>query len=457
MYQQAKAVIERILAGRTFELPGDLDPENEVYVLPVSGGADSSALAVLMCTIYPEVPWRLMFTDTKAEEPELMATLDHLEMYLGRQIDRIVPEKGLYELVEDFQGFLPGHGSRWCTRTLKLLPFGKWLEQFEGKDTYFLVGIRADEQGRGAFKIDGVETFRPFVDLGLERADIFAILRETIGIPRFYRRRTRSGCSCCPFQRKSELIGLLQEQPAEFEKGMKYEKLQGDDLNRHPVAPSLSQETRIAGNWMHIPMPEHDERAEGKHVHGEDLFGSRVYVGVEFFMSGMPGYQEFIWHQRVVCYSGTIAGAKKQLDGRYQHLLETGEVYEMTPDEVRLNARFGLYYIELSNEVFDPAGPRGKSYTWKSGTSYAQLRHVVQWVTRALHAEGLRQEAAMKAKDGSVQAEWKEGAARGLMSVSQEVGQVIHSHWYKPQERIQTTDVEDDGEERSVPCPMCTI
>lgn len=85
-------VIRTIMQNRSFELPGEL-ADDEVYVLPVSGGADSSALAILMCTLFPYVNWRLMFTDTGAEEEALMDTLDALEAYLGRPIERIAATK----------------------------------------------------------------------------------------------------------------------------------------------------------------------------------------------------------------------------------------------------------------------------------------------------------------------------------------------------------------------------
>lgn len=459
MYTEAIAVIKRVLKGRVFDLPDEPDDDTK-FVIPVSGGADSSALAILLCTLFPNVNWELIFTDTGAEEPELIFTLDRLETYIGRKILRITAERTLYQYIEKYSGYLPSSASRWCTRELKLVPFQKWLRQLDNDGPrHFFVGIRADEPSRIGFDIEGAETNFPFRELGLVREDIFAILSGTIGIPSYYKRRTRSGCSCCPFQRKSELIGLLQEQPAEYAHGMKYEKLSENDLSRHPQAPSLYEETHIGGNWMHIPLPSSEEEPEGTHSKGADLFGRGVFVGVEFFMDGLLSSTEFIWHQRVVCYSPTRSGVKKQLDNRYQHLLGTGEVFQMSPDEVREKARFGIYYVEIDSALFDPDGPTGKSYTWQSGTSMTQMRHIVQWVTRSLNAEALRQDAAKQAKPNSVQEEWRETSEQALSQIREETGTVSLSFWYQPKEKIATValDPDDEEAEKSIPCPMCTI
>lgn len=459
MYTEAIEVIRRVLKGRTYELPDEPDDDTK-FVIPVSGGADSTAMAILLCTLFPNVNWELIFTDTGAEESALEEGLQRLETYVGRKIRRINAEKNLWELIEGFGFYLPGADSRYCTRELKLKPFKAYLKTLSNTgERFFFVGLRADEPSRVGFDIEGSETVFPFRELGLVREDIFAILSGTIGIPTYYRRRTRSGCTCCPFQRKAELVGLLQEQPAAYAKGMQYEKLSGDDLNRHPEAPSLYEETHIGGNWMHIPLPASEEEPEGKHSKGADLFGRGIFVGVEFFMDGMLSSSEFIWHQRVVCYSPTRAGVKKQLDNRYQHLLGTGEVFQMSPDEVREKARFGIYYVEIDGALFDPDGPKGKSYTWQSGTSMTQMRHIVQWVTRSLNAEALRQDAAMQAKPMTVQEEWKATSQEALSQIREETGNVSLSFWYQPKEKIATVELDPEDEEaaKSIPCPMCTI
>lgn len=197
MYTEAIEVIRRVLKGRTFELPDEPNEDNK-FVIPVSGGADSTAMAILLCTLFPSVDWELIFTDTGAEESELEASLEHLEMYVGRKIRRINAEKNLWQLIESYGFYLPGPDTRYCTREMKLRPFLAYLKSLQNTgERFFFVGLRADEPSRVGFSIAGAETVFPFRELGLVREDIFAILSGTIGIPTYYRRRTRSGCTCC--------------------------------------------------------------------------------------------------------------------------------------------------------------------------------------------------------------------------------------------------------------------
>lgn len=447
----------RHFLAQSYVVPGN--PETDEYILPVSGGADSSALAILLHEVAPHIPFRLVFTDTGAEEQATLDMLDRLESWLGKPIERL-QGRGLFDLINDYNGFLPSPTERYCTRELKLVPFRKWISQFAGKKKWMFVGIRADEPTRLAFTIDEVETEFPYVDLGITREWVYQKLSQTIGIAKSYQTRSRSGCTVCPFQRTSELVGLLQRSPAEFERGAQCEKLDACDVARHSPGIPLWQDTRLARNWHGLPTPDSDEEIQKgrlSNAKAPDLFGARIFVGGEFFMDAAPGMEPFIWHQRLVCYSPTLAGLKKQLDGRYQHLLSTGEVYDMTPDDVRERVKFAIWYVELPEMVFDPKGPKGEtSYTWAADKSYRQIQHVVEWATRALHAEFQRREAVKEAPLLSVQYEWAESAKATLAEADAPVGNVLLSQWYQASEK----EVEPESEEealRLMPCPMCQL
>lgn len=212
------------LASSQYIIPGN--PETDAYILPVSGGADSSALALLLHEIAPQIPFRMVFTDTGAEEQ------DKLEAYLGKPIERI-QGKSLFALIEDFSGFLPSPRDRYCTRELKLIPFRRWIARFDGQRKWVFVGVRADENDRIAFTLPEAEM--PFVDLGITRDWVYRKLAATIGISKNYRTRSRSGCTVCPYQRTSELVGLLQRSPEDFARGARCEKLNAHDAVRHPA------------------------------------------------------------------------------------------------------------------------------------------------------------------------------------------------------------------------------
>ncbi len=66
--------------------------------------------------------------------------------------------------------------------------------------------------------------------------DVFQILEESgLGLPDYYKWRTRSGCYFCFFQRKSEWVGLLEQHPdlfelAKGETGERFTWSQGESL-----------------------------------------------------------------------------------------------------------------------------------------------------------------------------------------------------------------------------------
>ena len=453
----ARPVISKLvscLVRDGYKMPGNL--ETDVYIIPVSGGADSTALAIYLHEKFPDVPFKLVFTDTGAEEPEITPSLHRLEEYLGKKIEWLGEDKSLFDLIRDWNGFLPSSQQRWCTRELKLKPFQKWLEQFDGIQKHMFVGIRADEPTRVAFTIDEVNTEMPFLDMGIGREGVFRKLSDTICIPKFYSRRSRSGCSVCPFQRRQELLGLFQERPDEFQKGAEFEKLSPTDLMRHKPAPSLDEET--GETWMSLPMPAKGAVISGSVGSKSDTMFNDVgiFVAAEFFMDWMPGYNDaFVWKQRVVSYSSSLSGIKRQIQTRYEHLLSTSEANDMTQWEVRNQVKFALYYVEASADTFDPAGPGLGSYTWHGGESYRQLQHVTGWATRILHAHYMQEYAknVNTFRATSWVYEVAEGYAKSLSKVTNEIGRVVASGWAETQEPVE----DGDFDESTVTCPMCSL
>ncbi len=436
------------------------DMKDGIACIPVSGGADSTYLAILLHQMFPEVEFLMLFTDTgtlenPVEDPEIYVTLDKLEAYLGKKIERLVPERGLFELLSKYNNFLPNAFNRWCTRELKLIPFQKWVSKFKGVRKYMFVGLNADEADRVAFSLDETETITPLLDMGIGRQGVLEGLSRTIGIPKNYRRRVRSGCFLCPMQSRQELVGLLQEKPVLFLKAEECEKLAEKDLDRWPEAPALWKDSGISANWQTLPMPDEGD-IEGKTAkRAPDLFGSRLYVAAEFFFDNFAG-DDFIWHQRVVTVAPMLHHLKQQIDDRYQHLLTSAEVYGMTREDVKQKARFAIYVFELPSAVFDPESARELNFTWVQGWAYKQLRHVVSWATRTLHAEGMRQQAALKVRSElSVQAELRDASNEGLGKTQYELGTVVASQWYQPQEVVRV--MSEDEELSVLPCPVCSF
>jgi len=201
------------------------------HLLGLSGGKDSSALAIYLRDKVPEMEY--FFADTGAELPETLAYIDMLEDYLGKPIVRLNAKKTFKHYFDLNGNFLPTAKSRWCTVELKIKPF----EEYVGNDeaiTY--VGIRADEMYRQGYisTKPNISARYPFIEDGLVREDIVRIIEESgIGLPKYYEWRSRSGCYFCFFQRKEEWIGLHERHPDLFEQAKSYENYHKDHGRNH--------------------------------------------------------------------------------------------------------------------------------------------------------------------------------------------------------------------------------
>lgn len=199
------------------------------HILNISGGKDSSALAVYMKDKVPEIEY--VFCDTKKELPETYEYLDKLEAYLGKPIVRLNDDRGFDHWLDVYGGLLPSSQARWCTRKLKIEP----LEDYVGADEVIsYVAIRADENRNGYISTKpNITPMFPFKEDGIVKSDVFRILEESgLGLPEYYQWRTRSGCYFCFFQRRSEWVGLKDEHPELYEKAKKYEKTDSETGQR---------------------------------------------------------------------------------------------------------------------------------------------------------------------------------------------------------------------------------
>ncbi|GAV11390.1 hypothetical protein PBN151_1319 [Paenibacillus sp. NAIST15-1] len=217
------------------------------HVCGLSGGKDSTAMVIYIKENYPEIfdKLELFFTDTGSELPEIYTYLDRLEKHLGKPILRIkaapkttekfkvvsgIDESNPFEeLLEQYNGFLPAPNARWCTRTMKIVPLEQWI----GKDhCVSYIGIRADEEREGynssKSKSKNIKSRFLFQEDGLVLKDIYQILENSIGLPEYYKWRTRSGCYFCFYQRRVEWAILYNLHPEWYEESKKYETQHSD-------------------------------------------------------------------------------------------------------------------------------------------------------------------------------------------------------------------------------------
>lgn len=212
------------MSSNKMTMAGVSDVDGARHVLGLSGGKDSAALAIYIKDKYPQIHQSIeyFFTDTGAELQEVYEFLDKLEAYLGKEIIRLSSGKDFDHWLKVHNEYLPSAQQRWCTRMMKIKPF----EEFVGDSLVIsYIGIRSDENREGyVSQKDTIKAVFPFIDDGLVREDIFRILSDTVGIPEYYKWRSRSGCYFCFFQRQDEWLGLKRHHPALFEKAREYEQ-----------------------------------------------------------------------------------------------------------------------------------------------------------------------------------------------------------------------------------------
>ena len=289
------------------------------HVLGISGGKDSAALAIYLSRItnaayyadllrqdglddfaaqveredkVPEIEY--FFTDTGKELPEVYEFIARLEAYLGKEIhcppsvkdgERVLNGKDPFDhfLIAEHFGMLPSQRHRWCTLKMKIYPFERFID---GDTAVNYVGIRHDENRRARLSArENIHAVYPFIRDRIVREDVFRILEESVGIPDYYRWRSRSGCFFCFFQRKSEWLGLRRKHPDLFRKAMEYEnesydpatgrkytwmeQMSLEELDRN--APELEAAAALAstgkkspkqGDWKSIVLAREDDDPE---------------------------------------------------------------------------------------------------------------------------------------------------------------------------------------------------
>ena len=201
------------------------------HICGISGGKDSSALAIYLQNKVPDIEY--FFCDTGAELPETYEHLTRLEVILSKPIVYLNSRRGFNHWFEVFRGTLPSPQMRWCTRNMKIKPIEEWIGD---APAISYVGIRADESNRKGYVSTkpNIRARFPFIEDGIDHDGVMRILADAgVDLPAYYEWRTRSGCYFCFYQRKAEWIGLADRHPELFEQAVAIEQkvLRNDSID----------------------------------------------------------------------------------------------------------------------------------------------------------------------------------------------------------------------------------
>lgn len=126
------------------------------HIVALSGGKDSTAMALHLQETEPEKDFIFVITPTGAELPTMDEHWRKLEAMLGKPLTVVSPGFTLVDLTKRWN-MLPRFNARFCTKMLKILPFKSWVLQRLPAISY--VGLRADEEGRTGMETDDLGLF----------------------------------------------------------------------------------------------------------------------------------------------------------------------------------------------------------------------------------------------------------------------------------------------------------
>lgn len=502
----AESCIDRCIPEWNYKLKPET---NKHYVLGLSGGVDSSALAAVMLIKHRDVPFKLLFCDTGDEPDNVGDIITHFSQHFGANVTVAKPSKDLYEAIDE-NGFLPSGRQRWCTGRLKIQPWEDFMKTLWNNDDETAInfsGLRYDERDRkGILGVERVESEHPFIDQKVERAAVVKLAAE-LGVLSnvYFHGKSRSGCKTCFFQSKAESCSLYHWNPKAFKKAMSVEKLsdailkQLDD-SQHPIQPngwytgypfssmilkgkySTVYTTGIFGdkervdkdgfNWDFInktpnkPKTKIKKVADGQTSLFDTLDTSEedelslveeeqykiLYVAVEHVINPLMSSHCGVYEQRIISYSTTQSGLSKTVNGYFYHRSMIADGWYNTKENYNEQSHITVLCIKFPKELIPTVDYNDGSYTWKSDISYAEIGHTLRAISRIANYEYEKQQSLLSGLP-------KESEYVKMVDNSGiDLGEIIGiGHFTPKQNEDELREFSYDEDAKTVRCIACSL
>lgn len=227
------------------------------YIIGLSGGKDSTALALRLAEIEPATNWEYLITPTGDELDEMDEHWINLERILGKPLIRVTNHGITLNGLIQIQKALPNFRQRWCTRILKIEPTIAWCVR--NAPILMHVGLRADEDEREGIYGDLVVSRFPFREWGWNIGHVNSYLRERgIEIP------SRTDCARCYHQRIAEWRNLWRDHPKLYWEASAQEQQMGHTFR------SPGRDT-----WPVALVDLAKDFSNGRKIRGDGRLGSR--------------------------------------------------------------------------------------------------------------------------------------------------------------------------------------
>lgn len=196
------------------------DAAGKAHIIAMSGGKDSTAMAIRLHELHPGTPFTMVCTPTGDELPEMFEHWRKIGNLLSKPIFPVMADTLAGCIAKN--GALPNWRMRFCTRQLKLEPFKAFMLRAAPCVSY--VGLRADESEREGMELEEgpIEQRYPLREWGWGVGKVWAYLDEKgVKIPE------RTDCARCFFQRLGEWYRLWEQHPDIYEDAVQDEARYG--------------------------------------------------------------------------------------------------------------------------------------------------------------------------------------------------------------------------------------